>query len=194
MTLNDRFIQKAIIERSYMKLVIDKFPNKSDYKVWMTPPEGREGYDGIIFRFKKYSDELLDRMIFEIKCRDKNYNDLLLEKKKYESLLEIRENLDSKLNKRYSQDILSKLMYICVTPATTLIFDLDRLGDIQWQWEEHWKSTTMKSKGKVKKEVLYINEVKAKKIDVKIGDWFNSEAIKQMIVNFKRIKQMGLDL
>lgn len=154
--LKSKIERIALLEIFKYMYLLDKY----DYKTGLT--EHWEIYDGYGMRFDKETGSQIDSQLFEVKCRDQHYPDLLLEKKKFEALKDKGFLLDS------------KIYYCCVTPSGTFIYDLlkieKELGQFKYVKEEHWKSTSDKSRGKVMKFVTYIPTSKAKFINIKTGD------------------------
>ena len=188
-----KFYEKSLLERGYLKMIFDKLPTAYDYKTWMTPAEGYEVYDGVIFRFEKGTSKLIDRMIVEVKVRDKFYPELILEKIKFDDLKKIRRQMDTKTKKECYEDVKTRLIYINITPQGSFFFDLDKLEkEFKWVNEMHWVSTTDKSKGKVSKILTKINTTKGKPYNIKTGDYINKKAVETMGVNHNRTKQLGI--
>jgi hypothetical protein len=187
------FYERALLERAYLKLIFDKLPTTYDYKTWMTPAEGREVYDGLLFIFEKGTSNLIDRFLIEVKVRDRFYPELIFEKNKYDDLRKERTRIDKKTNKECYIDIRSRIVYINVTPQGTYWFDIDKLeSEFEWVNEIHWASTTDKSKGKINKILTKIDCKKGKLYPVKTGDYINPKATEIMMINHKRTKQIGI--
>ena len=192
-TIQMKFYEKSLLERGYLKLIFDKLPTAYDYKTWMTPAESYEVYDGVIFRFEKGTSKLIDRMIVEVKVRDKFYNELILEKIKFNDLKKVRRQMDTKTKKECYMDVKTRLIYINITPQGSYFFDLDKLEkSFSWIEEMHWVSTTDKSKGKVMKSLTKIDYTKGKPYTIKTGDYINKKAVEIMSVNHSRTRQLGI--
>ena len=192
-SIQNKFYEKSLLERGYLKMIFDKLPTTYDYKTWMTPAEGYEVYDGVIFRFEKGTSKLIDRMIIEVKVRDKFYNELILEKIKFNDLKKVRKQMDSRTKKDCYMDIKTRLIYINITPEGSYFFDLDKLQkEFNWVEEMHWISTTDKSKGKTLKSLTKIDYKKGKRYNIKTGDYINTKAVEVMNINHKRTKQLGI--
>lgn len=193
MNTQQKFYEKSLLERAYLKMIFDKLPTTYDYKTWMTPADGFDVYDGVILRFKKGTSELVDRMIIEIKVRDKFYPELIFEKIKYDDLKKVRRSMDLKTKKECFIDVKTRIIYVNVTPQGSFFFDIDKLSkDFEWVNEMHWASTTDKSKGKINKILTKIDYTKAKRFNVKTGDYINPKATQIMMVNHQRTKQLGI--
>lgn len=193
MNTQQKFYEKSLLERAYLKMIFDKLPTTYDYKTWMTPADGFDVYDGVILRFKKGTSELVDRMIIEIKIRDKFYPELIFEKIKYDDLKKARRSMDLKTKKECYIDVKTRIIYINVTPEGSFFFDIDKLSkDFEWVNELHWVSTTDKSKGRINKILTKIDHIKAKRFNIKTGDYINPKATEIMMVNHHRTKQLGI--
>lgn len=193
MNTQQKFYQKSLLERAYLKMIFDKLPTTYDYKTWMTPADGFDVYDGVILRFEKGTSTLVDRMIIEIKVRDKFYPELIFEKIKYDDLKKVRRSMDLKTKKECFIDVKTRIIYVNVTPEGSFFFDIDKLSkDFEWVNEMHWVSTTDKSKGKINKILTKIDYTKAKRFNVKTGDYINPKATEIMMVNHQRTKQLGI--
>ena len=192
-TTQKAFYEKSLLERGYLKLIFDKLPTAYDYKTWMTPAEGYEVYDGVILRFEKGTSKLIDRMIVEVKVRDKFYPELILEKIKLDDLKKVRRQMDTKTKKECYTDVKTRLIYINITPQGSFFFDLDKLNKtFNWVEEMHWVSTTDKSKGKILKSLTKIDSTKGKAYNIKTGDYINVKAVEVMSVNHSRTRQLGI--
>jgi len=193
MNTQQKFYEKSLLERAYLKMIFDKLPTTYDYKTWMTPADGFDVYDGVILRFEKGTSTLVDRMIIEIKVRDKFYPELIFEKIKYDDLKKVRRSMDLKTKKECFIDVKTRIIYVNVTPEGSFFFDIDKLSkDFEWVNEMHWASTTDKSKGKINKILTKIDYTKAKRFNVKTGDYINPKATQIMMVNHQRTKQLGI--
>ncbi len=185
------FYERALLERAYLKLIFDKLPTTYDYKTWMTPAEGKDVYDGLLFIFEKGTSNLIDRMLIEVKCRETHYDNLFFERIKYDDLKKVRRQMDTKTQKECFIDIKTRIVYINVTPQGTYWFDIDKLEkEFEWVNEMHWASTTDKSKGKINKILTKIDSKKGKLYPVKTGDYINPKATEIMMINHKRTKQI----
>ena len=92
-----------------------------------------------------YSNEL--KLTIELKCRRRHYDYLLIEKSKYDKLLQ---------NKR--------MRYINSTPIGVFSFNLNKIEEPNWWVEEMPASTDFNRSQRVNKEVGYLNIKDAKNI------------------------------
>jgi elongation factor 4 len=121
-------------------------------------------FRGIIAYFRIFNGSIKKNHIWEAKIRDANYNEILFEKIKYNSL--------KKVAQRY-EGAESDIFYISTHPDGTYIFNITNIekeGKLQWIKQEHNKSTVEKWRGKVMKELVYLPISLAKFIDVKVSD------------------------
>ena len=93
-------------------------------------------------RWDCYSPKTFARI--ELKCRGKHYDTLLIEKKKYDAMIEkCDDNLDIPL-------------YINYTPAGIFKFNLYLVNPI-WETQYHNKTTEFSNTNKIAKEVAMLN-------------------------------------
>jgi len=101
--------------------------------------------------------------------------------------------MDLKTKKECFIDVKTRIIYVNVTPQGSFFFDIDKLSkDFEWVNEMYWVSTTDKSKGKINKILTKIDYTKAKRFNVKTGDYINTKAVEVMMVNHNRTKQLGI--
>ena len=97
-------------------------------------------------RWDCYSPESKHRI--ELKCRGKHYDTLLIEKKKYDAMInKADENLDIPI-------------YINSTPKGVYKFNL-YLVDPKWEIQYHNKTTHFSNNNKIKKEVAMLPVIDA---------------------------------
>jgi hypothetical protein len=92
-----------------------------------------------------YSNDL--KLTIELKCRRRHYDYLLIEKSKYDKLLQ---------NKR--------MRYINSTPIGVFSFNLNKIEEPNWWVEEMPASTDFDRSQRINKEVGYLNIKDAKNI------------------------------
>ena len=97
-------------------------------------------------RWDCYSVEYRHRI--ELKCRGKHYPTLLIEKKKFDSMIQkCKDNLDIPL-------------YICSTPKGVFKFNL-YLVDPKWEIQYHNKTTEFSNTNKIAKEIAMLPVINA---------------------------------
>lgn len=146
--------ERILLDELFKIIYNDKYDIKYDH----TDPYGQDVYDSAVMRFDKNTTYIVDTHIFEAKVRDEDYDDILLEKKKYNDL--------KRISKRYN-NTESKIFYVSCHPSGTYIFNLSTLKDIKWVERSLNKSTTELWKGKIDKQVTFLSKEIAKKIDIK---------------------------
>jgi len=158
------YIRKSERERIMLNLVFSKIYNKNEYQdnIHHTPADSKEPYDSIVCRF--LNGIINKNHIWEAKIRDANYNEILFEKIKYNSL--------KKVAQRY-EGAPSDIFYISTHPNGTYIFNITQIekdNKLNWIKQEHNRSTVEKWRGKVEKELVYLPIELAKFIDIKVLD------------------------
>ncbi len=149
-------LERIMIEELYKEIYTN---SKYDIQYYHTPIDSYEVYDSVVNRFEKSTNYLVDTQIFEVKIRDTNYQDILLEKKKYNSL--------KKESKRCLNGNEITIFYVSCHPSGTYVFNLSKLEDIKWQKESHNISTTELYRGKEDKYVCYLPISSAKFVNIK---------------------------
>ena len=173
MATQQDYINKSIKERICLKNIFQKLTTEFDWKLYLTPEDGYELYDGFITKFQKDTGIILNTYFVEIKVRDTHYSDLLLENDKYTNLTKLAKQYDS----RNYLDTPSEIIYISVTPEGSYWFNLSKIDfrQVEWLSEEHWASSTDRSKGKIMKKVCYLSTDISRQIKVKSNDIANND-------------------
>lgn len=164
MSIQEQFRQKSIKERILLKKVLTYIP--FEYKSYMTDETGFDPYDCLLYLFK--DDKFIQRKFIEVKVRDRHYLTLMLEKNKLKNLISLVKQKDLKFSKDTLSDEKSGIVYLSITPYASYWFDLDKINlkELEWVNEMHWVSTTDQSKGKIMKEVTYLDINLATKYEV----------------------------
>lgn len=102
-------------------------------------------YSGITSTEQK-DEKPFTRFIFDVKNRNKEYKDMMVEKKKYDYLLERCE---------FHKDKNLKPLYINTIDRKVIAWDLSQFPDLEWKWELLPKTTSKQSE-KILKEVAYL--------------------------------------
>ena len=182
------YLRKSERERIMLNIVFSKIYNKNEYQdnIHHSPADSKEPYDSIVCRFL---DGIIKRNhIWEAKLRDANYNEILFEKIKYNSLKKIAQKYEG---------AQSDIFYISTHPNGTYIFNITQIeknDKLKWIKQEHNKSTVEKWRGKVQKELVYLPIELAKFIDIKISDIDKAEKEIQESRKPKKKKPSGFDL
>jgi hypothetical protein len=101
-------------------------------------------------KYDCYSEKF--KLDIELKCRATHYDDLLIEKAKYDALI-LR-----------SKNHGTKAFYINSTPSGVFVFNLSALEEPQWEDRMMPKTSHFSDREKIVKCVGYINISRAKKV------------------------------
>lgn len=112
-------------------------------------PDLRES-DDKFSKYDCYSEKF--RLDIELKCRQTHYDDLLIEKAKYDYLVS------------RAQRFNTKAFYVNSTPNGVYVFNLSTLPEPKWEDRMMPKTSHFSNRSKVSKEVGYINVSSARKI------------------------------
>ena len=83
--------------------------------------------------------------LFEVKARRTHYDQLLIEKSKYESVLE------------KAKELGYTAYYVCSTPDGVYVFDLDIINEPEWHTRYMPKTTSFSNREKKLKNVGYVD-------------------------------------
>jgi len=102
-------------------------------------------------RYDCYSSEY--KMDIELKCRNKHYDELLIEKDKYDALMQ------------RSKEYGTYAIYINSTPEGIYVFNLTKMNEPVWEEKGGLPKTShFSDRRKIKKIVAFLPIKKAKKI------------------------------
>tara|TARA_R110001592_G_scaffold42649_4_gene138461 strand:- start:387 stop:788 length:402 start_codon:yes stop_codon:yes gene_type:complete len=101
-------------------------------------------------KYDCYSEQF--KLDIELKCRQKHYDDLLIEKSKYKYLVSRAERFKT------------KAFYINSTPNGVYVFNLSGIEEPIWEERRMPKTSHFSNRDKIIKEVGYINISNAKEI------------------------------
>ena len=131
--------------------------NDTDVYIIISPPGSKDIYDALINVYK-YGQKYRS-FIIEVKVRNKEYNSLLLEKKKYDSLLK------KQIEQRSFGFLDTKILYLNFTPKATYLFKISKHADYEWIKGEDNKYSVMKERGKVIKSKTYLETTAGDKLE-----------------------------
>ena len=158
------YLRRSERERIMLNLLFNKIYNKSDIvdNIYHTPADSKEEYDSVVCRFK--NNKIYKNHIWEAKIRDIDYNDILFERNKYNSLKKVCKRFDG---------APCDIFYVSTHPSGTYVFNITKIEKdkkLEWITQEHNISTVEKWKGKKDKDLIYLPIELAKKIDIKTSD------------------------
>lgn len=102
-------------------------------------------------KFDCYS--LRYNMDIELKCRRTHYDDLILEKKKYDALME------------RAQEYGTRAFYINSTPEGIYSFNLSALKDLEWEMKYLPRKTDFPDRRNIEKEITMLPIELATRLD-----------------------------
>lgn len=166
MATQQDFALKGIIERIFLKKIYENITQNNpqfDWKINMTCETSRDLYDSRIIKFNKNTSEVITNYYVEIKVREKDWDDLMLEKKKYNDVSKLINRMDIKMNAECFTNITSEFLYISVTPNGTWLWNLTKVLDkIEWELKDCPVCTVDPSRGRIMKECTMLDKSKAK--------------------------------
>jgi hypothetical protein len=150
------FDNYELLGRQMLTMIIPKLYNSKEYSIYpfLTDPNDTDKYDAFISVFTKGTYNLVANHLIEIKCRNKHYDELMLEKDKYDYLI------------KKSSECGADAFYINTTPKGTYIFNLSKMDSeiFKFKTEEHNVTSVNKANGKRLKKVCHLPVDKAMKV------------------------------
>lgn len=148
--MNETYFERAEKERRMLDLLFKTHYKGDNISYQHTPSEEKYTFDSSVIRFNE-KNHLLDTHIWEAKIRDKDYDDILLERKKLRALRKATHSF-----KTGPEPV--ELYYVSTHPSGTWVFDLSKVNGVKWIEEEHNISTTDNVYGKEIKQVTYLKK------------------------------------
>jgi hypothetical protein len=160
----EEYIRKSERERIMLNVLFKQIYNKNGIvdNIYHTPVDSREKYDSLVCRFK--DNRIYQNHIWEAKLRGANYDDILFEKIKYNSLKKICKRFDG---------APCEIFYVSTHPNGTYIFNITKIEEkysLPWIREKHNVSTVELWKGQHDKDLIYLPSEWGKKVDITIAD------------------------
>jgi hypothetical protein len=145
------YIIKGNKERLSLDIILPELFADYEYSKYYTDPESLDVYDCYLMTYDKITKSLKRRYIIEVKVREQNWNEWMLEKKKLTAL-----------NKKAGESGAT-ILYINVTPSGSYVWNLSRIQkDIHWESKDCNISTVEMEKGKKTKQVTMLPTTLAK--------------------------------
>ncbi len=156
----DEFEKREWLGRQALLEIQKLYPNYFKYQINFTTGK----YDKYDCYYIVLDEELRikKRIVIELKIRDRYFDEYILEQKKYNSLIKMRNELG------LSKDEMS-ILYINLCVDGTYVYDLDKL-DLKWDTLVANKATCDSRTNKVKKSVLYLTKSSGKFIPYIINE------------------------
>lgn len=186
------YIQKSITERIFLRKVYEEIIKSKnfDFKIYMTDEAGSDKYDARLIKFEKNTCNIIQNYYIEIKVREDDWGDLMLEKIKWNNLKSLVKKMDFKTNRDCFLNIKSDIIYISVTPNGTWVWNLSKIISDKTEWiiKNCPVSTVDPSRGRIDKEVFMLDKSKAKFFNIKTSDENNVDQIQiqKVLLNNKR--------
>ena len=156
----DDFEKREWLGRQALLEIQKLYPNYFKYQLQFTTGK----YDKYDCYYIVLDEQLniKKRVIVELKIRDRYFDEYILEQKKYNSLIKIREDLG------LTKDEMN-ILYINLCVDGTYVYDIDRL-ELKWDTLIANKATCDSRTNKVKKSVLYLTKTSGKFIPYIISE------------------------
>ena len=188
MITQEDYVKKSILERIYLRKIFAMLPTNFDWQYYLTDEFGYSVYDMELLKFKKGTGEPIGRYFVECKVRDQHWNELMLERKKFDDLNIEASKRDKKTKKESYLDLKSKLIYLCVTPEGSYWYDLNDIEKFNWDTRNCPVSTTDMSRGRTDKMVGMLDTKLARRFELRTGDIQNNDhkVIEKVLVTHRQ--------
>lgn len=186
----DQFERASFIERCAFKNLISIYDDFKDYTIYMTPFEGKDYYDVLLYKIK--DGVIYNKIFIEIKVREVYYDDMFMETIKYNN---IQNHCKKEL---YLNDDEYKIYYLNFTPKGTFMWDTKIIKDIPVTKQLMNKATMSSRNDKKNKSKYDLPISKAKKwnyiwdikqLDKHYNEYFNKK-VEKVIKNNKGLEDI----
>ena len=140
--------QERIAFESILPMLKAKLSKEQSLYYYYTHNASSTHFDVLVHIYNNVTGCKISSNIFEVKVRNKHFPDLILEQRKYNSLNKLR-----KKELEYFKKV--NLFYICFTPKSTYLFDLDKVN-LNWEVGYMNASFVIDKTNKVAKDVTYL--------------------------------------
>jgi len=130
-TLTEKYTATGARERYCASNLFQYLTLKSDrytYSFSSTNESDIIGYDGTLVIRNKWNLDIVGYFLIEVKVRDKHYDELVLEQRKYKGLMSHKNKFDKYLKNQYSNHTVG-VLYVNFTPKGSYVYDLCHLTE-----------------------------------------------------------------
>ena len=186
MNFANRYEEEEFYGREALKELQRLYPFHFKYDLYFNTDE-YGCYDCLFFILDEKTLNIKKRVLIEIKQRSEDYDEMILESKKYNSLLKYRENLG------FNKDEMV-LWYLNFTPTKTIIWDLDKI-DAKIDVLKANKATVDSTTNKVNKSVIYLTPESGKVLPYRLNrkSIMRNIQIEKVLEENKKTTRIGLN-
>ena len=185
MNFTDDFEKREFLGREALKELKVLYPNYFKYDLHFTT-DTYAAYDAYYHIIDSNTHSITKRVLIEIKIRDREFPEYILETKKLNSLKKIRKDLG------FDEKEMS-ILYINFCPNETIIWDIDKINN-DIKTNEYNKATAVSRTNKINKDVIMLKPSEGKQINYILNE--NKILTKTKINNIvdTKSKEMKNDL
>lgn len=188
MEFTSEFEKREFLGREALKDIRSLYPNIWKYELKFTEYQF-EFYDSYFLLYDEITHSLKKRVFIEIKIRDKEYDEYVLEKKKLSSL-------KRKMKDLYLEDGEYQLLYINFVPSGCYMWDITNIDPKECKDDFYMpRATAIDRKDKTTKKCKLLSKADAKKFEYTFDE---NRLMKEYMKNYilpkveKKIKRNGL--
>jgi hypothetical protein len=156
MIFTNDFEKREFIGRESLKELQKLYSNLFKYPLHFTT-DTYSAYDAFYHIIDTETHSIKKRVLIEIKIRDRQFPEYIIETKKLNSLEKIRKDLG------FTKDEMS-ILYINFCPNETIVWDIDKINnDVKTLVAN--KATSISRNEKINKSVIYLQPIEGKRLN-----------------------------
>lgn len=185
MKFTNDFEKREFLGREALRELKVLYPNLFKYDLHFTT-DTYAAYDAFYHIIDSNTHSITKRVLIEIKIRDRQFPEYILETKKLNSLKKIRKDLG------FNEKEMS-ILYINFCPNETIIWNIDKINN-DIKTNEYNKATAFSRKDKISKDVIELKPSEGKQINYILNEnkILNKTKINNIVDN--KVKEMKNDL
>lgn len=185
MKFTNDFEKREFLGREALRELKVLYPNLFKYDLHFTT-DTYAAYDAFYHIIDSNTHSITKRVLIEIKIRDRQFPEYILETKKLNSLKKIRKDLG------FNGKEMS-ILYINFCPNETIIWNIDKINN-DIKTNEYNKATAVSRKDKISKDVIELKPSEGKQINYILNEnkILNKTKINNIVDN--KVKEMKNDL
>lgn len=185
MKFTNDFEKKEFLGREALKELQKLYPNLFKYELHFTT-DTYAAYDVFYHIIDSETHSIKKRVLIEIKIRDREFPEYIIETKKLNSLKKIRKDLC------FNEDEMS-ILYINFCPNETIIWNIDKINN-DIVTNEYNKATSVSRTHKINKDVIMLKPSEGKQLDYVLNEYkiLNKTKVNNIVDN--KVKELKNDL
>lgn len=185
MNFTNEFEKREYLGREALKELKKIYPNLFKYDIHFTT-DTYASYDAFYHIIDSETHSIKKRVLIEIKIRDREFPEYILETKKLNSLKKIRKDLG------FNEDEMS-ILYINFCPNETIIWNIDKINN-DIVTNEYNKATSISRTNKINKDVIMLKPSEGKQLNYILDEKLILSKTKINNIVDNKVKELKNDL